>query len=122
MILAEGHAFGADGARCIKRLPGVPILYQFNRANESDTARFADQRMLAEFVQQGLELRRQLAHVLVQPALLVDFECPQRNGCGNRVAGVRKAMTEETSLAARFDHRLVQEFRHDHGTDRQVRR
>src|SRR5262249_30830077 len=117
-LLAELHALRADGTLGIELGLRLLVAHELACADEPDAARLADQRMARERRETALELRPDLAHVVVELALLVDLQRSQRDRRAHRVPRVREAVAEEPSLPARRNHRLVEELGHDHRADR----
>src|SRR5690349_18282321 len=72
VLLTEMHALGADCGLRVERGLRALVAHELARADEADAARVTDERVLGQRREAGLELRRDLSHVLVELALLVD--------------------------------------------------
>ena len=111
---AKRTARGPDAGLRVERALGGLVGHELDGADEADAARLADQRMVAERGEPGLELRR-LARGLLGDALArVDFERLERHRRRDRMARIGEAVAEGADLAALVEHRLVHRLRHHH--------
>ena len=82
------------------------------RADEPEAARLADQRVLAERGQPGLEMRRLARRLLGDALARIDVERLERHRRRDRMARIGEAVAEGADLAALIEHRLVHRLRH----------
>src|SRR5690606_19595825 len=101
--LTELHAFRCDRELRVERLLRRFVADELAAAHEPDAARIADERVRAELREPRLKVRRNTTHMIVELALLVDLERPQRDRRGDRMPRIRVSVPEKPYLAARLD-------------------
>ena len=105
--MAEVGELGADRADGIgKRLCRL-VGDEFQRADESDAARFANQRVLVEFFEPRLKLRAQPARHREQLAFFENVEVFQRDRGRDRMSAGGKAVGEHADLGGIVGDRLI---------------
>ena len=96
---------------------------QFDGGDQADAADLAHQRMIGETAAQfGLHVRADRADMGADFHFVVDLQRLDRDGGGDRMAGVGEAVAEGADGMAFLGQRLEDEVVHHHGADRQVGR
>src|SRR5204863_575785 len=104
-LLTQLHALRTDGAFGVERRFRGLVLNELAPTDEANAARVTDERMGRKRVQLRLKLGRNVTHVRVQVALLVDLVRAQRHRGADGMARVREPVAEQPHLPARLDHR-----------------
>ena len=107
----------AGAAVRLEARPGLLVGDQLDRAEQSERARFADERVIRKLAPALLEMRRRnVVHVFDDPLVAQQFDIANRNCRARRMARVRESMVE---VAARREHR-GDAVRDHHTADRQI--
>ncbi len=114
LLRDDGACFGVRRKLLAARLVGD----DFHRADETDSARLTDERVIGKRLQPGLETRRDLTDMTDDVALLVNFQGLQSNGRRYRMAAVSVTGAVGPVLAALLDEGLVNGIGDHHGGNR----
>ena len=113
---APNEPGGAKGA--LARLVGD----EFQRADQADAARLADQGMAGEALQARLEMRRKARRIAHQIALVENVEIFQRDRRADGMAAGGEAVREHADLVGIVGDRLIDRIGEDERRKRKVGR